>query len=68
MNKTEAAQTIATHVRVWARQTDQPITIWMCVEIVSEKRHANYSGTYAYDAAHLANPRTVYRLATRHSL
>ena len=69
MTKTEAAKMIATDVRVWARRNDYPaVTFELCEARVSEWRHPNYDGTYLHDAAMIANPKTVYRLATQYSL
>lgn len=68
MTKTEAAKSIATAARVKARRSEREVTLWMCEEIISEYLHPNYAGSEMAEAARIANPKTVYRLATEYPL
>lgn len=63
MNKIEAADIIATNMRVFARRNSLTLTKTLAEERVSELRGITYEGTYAAEAAHLAHPRTVLRVA-----
>lgn len=68
MTRTEAADVMAIQVRCFARRTGQRLTLLMCEEIVSEFRGTVGEGRFLGDAARSANPKTVYRLATRYPL
>lgn len=63
MTKTEAAEIMALDVRVWARKAGKPITKELCEDRVSELRGPNYQGNRKGDAANIANPTTVLRVA-----
>lgn len=62
MTKTEAAETIALHLRTSYRRDGGQLTRLRAEELVSEMR-AGHRGQYLADVARLANPRTVLRLA-----
>jgi hypothetical protein len=68
MTKTEAAEIIALDVRVQARKAGRKIDKAMCEERVSELRGQNYQGNLKGDAANIASPRTVLRIALRDEL
>lgn len=63
MTKTEAAETIALHVRVAARK-GAALSITLAEEIVSEYR-GGHRGEFLQQAASLANPKTVLLLARK---
>lgn len=63
MTKTEAAETIALHVRVAVRK-GATFSITLAEEIVSEYR-GGHQGEFLRQAALLANPKTVLRLTKK---
>lgn len=65
MTRTEAAETIALDVRVWCRKNGKTPSLDIAEERVSELRGPNYQGNLKGDAANLANPKTVARIAIR---
>jgi hypothetical protein len=65
MNKTEAAEIVATNVLVWARKTGHAVTKELVEARMSEMRVTATPGTYAHTAAHLANWRTTLAAAKR---
>lgn len=65
MTRTEAAEIIALDVRVWARKATRAVTLALCEERVSELRGEHYQGNLKGDAANIANPKTVFRMALR---
>ena len=65
MTKRHAAEVMALDVQVWARKHNQPVTLALCEERVSEWRGPNYAGTFKAQAALIANPKTVLRLALK---
>jgi len=60
MTKTEAAETIAIQVTVFARQTQQPVTKTAVWEHLSECQ-SGHRGEYLATAAKIANHKTVMR-------
>lgn len=64
MTRTEAASTIALHVRVAARAKGIDPSVSLTEEIVSEYR-GGHRGSYLQEAARLANPLTIARLIRR---
>jgi hypothetical protein len=65
MTRTEAAEIIALDVRVWCRRNGKTPSLLVAQERVSELRGENYQGNLKGDAANLANPKTVARIAAR---
>lgn len=63
MNKTQAAEIIATDMRVFARTHGLELTKDLAEARVSEHRGAASYGTLKHRAAVSANPNTVLRLA-----
>ena len=61
MTKTEAAETMAMQIRVKARRNDRKVTLFMCVEMVSEQaKYPSVPGSELHRAACIANPRAVF--------
>lgn len=63
MTKSEAAETVALHVRVAVRK-GATLSITLAEEIVSEFR-GGHRGEFLQEAARIANPKTVLRLARK---
>ena len=65
MTKTKAAEIMERSVRAWIRENGSELTVRLCEERINELNHPIYEGRYDAEAAKIANPKTVYRMAKK---